>query len=77
MASTYVHLNKRFYCTMNEYNGETYVHIRHRYDTSKRLSMRYAEMLEVIDECKLSLSSLLTGGGSLLLLPPLFWRLIG
>ena len=49
MASTYVHLNKRFYCTMNEYNGETYVHIRHRYDTSKRLSMRYAEMLEVIE----------------------------
>ena len=48
MASHYVHINNRFYCSMNIYNDETYVHMRNKYDKNKKLSMKFSDLMDLM-----------------------------
>lgn len=48
MASTFISINSRFYCVMNVYNQDIYVHITNRYDKKKKLSMKYSDLMDFL-----------------------------
>ena len=49
MASTFVPISDTFYATINKYEGVVYVHLHHKHNKRKRLSLKYDDLKKMLN----------------------------